>query len=212
MKKIICMICLIAMSVMSAMAQIDGGRSKSVTMFPNYVPATITLTSGGLNHQKQANIFLKNGSLIYMKGSTVMEANMDVIKSVKFGDRNFIKMNKELVEVIDSIGPNLLVLSRIINQEDLKHEMLNSSTITNINIGDQLGVTRLDANADQLVYPVDETYYFIIGKKHIAARDREARVAAGRKRVDAFDSIVRSYGFSWKDKEYLMKILEVLSR
>lgn len=212
MKKIICIICLIAMSVMSAMAQIEGGRSNSVTMFANYCPATITLSSGNLNHQKEANIFLKNGALIYKKGGTVMEANMDMVKSVKFGDRSFIKMNKELVEVIDSLGNNLLVLSRIINKEGLTHEILNNGSVTNINLGDQIGVTRLDAAADQLQYPVDETYYFIIGKKYIPAHEREARVAAGRKRVDDYDNIVRSYDFSWKDKECLMKILEVLSR
>lgn len=212
MKKIFCIICFAAMTALSAMAQIEGGRTNCVTLYQKYCPAVITLTSGNLNHQKEANIFLKNGALVYKKGSTVMEANMDVIKSVKFGDHQFIKMNKELVEVIDSIGPNLLVLSRIINKEGLEHEILNNSNITNINMGDQLGITRLDANEDQLMYPVDETYYFIIGKKTIAVRDRETRVAAGRKKLEEYESVVKSYGFSWKDKECIMQLFKVLCK
>lgn len=188
-------------------------RTDRVTLFSDYHKAVITLNNGTYNMQPLSNIFLKNSTFVYKKGNDVLEANMQVIKEVRFGDRVFINMGTQLAEVLDSVGNNLLVLVRVINQEGLTHEYLNNSTITSLSaLGDQLGVTRLDADPDLLRYPVDNYYYFIVKGKHILARDRESKNAIGRKKMSDYNKIVMAPGFKWTNRDCLMKILEVFSR
>lgn len=201
------------LSLHIAEAQIIDGRTNDITLFHNYQPALILLESGKTNRQMEANIFLKNGALIYKNKGQVMQANMNVVKSVAFGKQIFTKVEGQLAEIVDSCGQNQLVLIRKINIEGLNNEILNNSTITSIDAtgGDHLGITRTEVSPDQLAYPVDDIYYFIVDGKPILAHERDARHAAGRKRLEAYERVTRDRDFRWTNKDCLMEILKVLS-
>ena len=196
--------------VVSAMAQ-SVEHSSDVTLFHEYQPAIVYLKSGGVNRQKEANIFLKNSAFIYKSKDVVMEANMDVVRMVKFGDRTFEKVGSRLAEVIDTCGTNKLLLVKLINVEGLNHEILNSSMISNIDLGEIIGVTRLDADADQLTYPVDLLYYMVLDGKTALCHERELKSAVGKKRMEIFNSVTRAYGFSWTNPDDLRNLLRALS-
>ena len=58
------------------------------TMYPKNKTAIVTLKDGRKVNTPNANVFLKNASLLYFQGSTVKEANMDVISKVDIEDRS----------------------------------------------------------------------------------------------------------------------------
>lgn len=197
------------MSAVTAFAQDIFDRSDVITVFKEYQPAVITLKSGNLNHQRQANVFLKNGGLLYKSGQNIMEANMDQVMSVKFGERQFIKHGSHLVEVVYSLpNGNKIVLERSINIDGFKREILNNSTITNIDMGDLLGVTRVD-NGETFSFPVDNVYYFKLGDKFVTCGEREVKHAAGKKRMEAYEAVVNAYGFRWNNLDNLKSLLEI---
>ena len=81
-----------------AMAQVPYGRTDCVTIFPDYRPAKIVMASGNVLKVKEANVFLKNSSLMYKdRFGKDMEANMSLVKGVSFADREFMVFNRQLV-------------------------------------------------------------------------------------------------------------------
>jgi len=200
------------MTFQEGRAQIVDGRTNDITVFHDYQPATVILSSGKLNRQREANIFLKNGAFIYKSAGKVMQANMDVVNRVVFGDRQFIKIDNKLAEVTDSCGENVLAVVRLINIDGLNMEILNNSTITNISTGaNYLGVTRVEASPDQLNYPIDEIFYFVVKGKNILAHERDVRRAVGRKKLRDYEILTSPYSFRWTDKNCLLEILKLLS-
>ncbi len=213
MKNILLTILLSLTSFQLTRAQILDGRTNDITVFHNFIPATILLESGKTNRQREANIFLKNGALIYKSQGKVMQANMNVIKNVLFGKKLFVKIDDRLAEIVDSCGDNKLALIRQINIDGLNTEILNNSTITSIDItaSEHIGITRTEVEPDQLAYPVDEIYYFIVNGKPILAHERDAKRAAGRKRQEAYERVISDRHFKWTQQESLMEVLKVLS-
>lgn len=213
MRRFLLTILITATSFLCADAQIIDGRTNDITLFHAYQPALILLESGKANRQREANVFLKNGALIYKSQGKVMQANMDVVKAVLFGETRFIKVAGKLAEVVDSCGENALVLVRQINIDGLNMEILNNSTITSVDItgSEYIGITRTDVSPDQLAYPVDDIYYFMINGKPVLAHERDARRAAGRKRQEAYEKVINDRHFKWTQRESLMEVLKVLS-
>ena len=204
---------LLLMVFLNVNAQIIDGRTNDITLFHDFTPATILLESGQINRQRETNIFLKNGALIYKSQGKVMQANMNVIKNVLVGKRLFMKIEGKLAEIVDSCGENKLALIRQINIDGLNTEILNNSTITSIDFtaSEHIGITRTEANPDQLAYPVDDIYYFIVNGKPILAHERDAKRAVGRKNKEAYERVISERHFKWTQKESLMEVLKVLS-
>lgn len=211
--KSILLLPILLMAFLNADAQIIEGRTNDITLFHDFTPATILLESGQINRQREANIFLKNSALIYKSKGKIMQANMNVIKNVSFGKRLFMKIEGKLAEIVDSCGENKLAIIRQINIDGLNTEILNNSTITSIDFtaSEHLGITRTEAEPDQLAYPVDDIYYFIVNGKPILAHERDAKRAAGRKRMEAYERVISQRHFKWTQKESLMEVLKVFS-
>ena len=85
-------------------------RTLSATMFKEFLPSVITFTDGHTSAQPLTNVFLKNSSLLYLRGDYTMEANMENIAAVDFpGGRSFVTINNQLAYKVDSVGKNLLL-------------------------------------------------------------------------------------------------------
>ena len=97
------------------MAQDFAGYSDRTTVYETFQPARVTLTTGSVNFQKEANVFLKNGKLLFKKGSTNMEADMRQIASVEFSDKSYICIDDMLATVIDTVGANRILCTTLID-------------------------------------------------------------------------------------------------
>ena len=209
MKKILLILSALTTMAIAASAQIIAERSENVTLFPTYRPARILLTSGKVNFIRDCNIFMKNSTLIYKSNGKVMEANMNVVKTMEIDGRKFINLHNQLAELIDTVEQNKLVSVKTIDVETMQHEFMNTSDFTNIDVGDMLSYSRTDGDT-QSGYPVLETYYFILNGKQILCQERNVKAAVGKKKQDVYDNITRQF-FSWSDREDLMRLLTALT-
>lgn len=206
MQRIILSFLLVVITTVSE-AQIPVGRSNQVTLFPEYQKAAILLSNGKLNNQSRANIFMKNSTLVYYSGDKIMEAEMKLIQNVKIGDRFFLNCNNQLSEVIAEEGDNKLLCVRLIDQDAMRSDYLNESTVTNISINDQVGVTRLEPGEDAISYPLIDNYYYLVNGKRIPAHERYVQSAIKRGGWEQISWLVNS-SFHWNDKEDLKKLLK----
>lgn len=210
MKKLLLVIFVLIYSSAFSIAQVAPAKSKITTAFAQFKPATITLKDGRVIHQGSSNIFLKNSRLVYKHLDKVMEANMDVIASVDFGDRVYIKTDSALMYIVDSVKNHLLLCKSTIDMESYKRNMINSRQISNLEISTMVSVTTTDiASTDDAFYPLDNEYYFLIDGKLIKAHERTLSRALPNEKRHLLKTIIYDPGFSWIDVKYLNKILEL---
>ncbi|MDO5446520.1 MAG: hypothetical protein Q4F34_01930 [Prevotellaceae bacterium] len=189
-------------------AQVPAGRSEKVTLFDAFVPAAIELNDGTENYQPLANIFLKNSTLIYKKGTTDMQANMAVVKGVSFGKRHFVNVNNQLAEVIDTCGHYTLVCVKLIDIDAFNGEWLNNSDITNISFSENIAVTRLDPNEETLTYPLVNNYYYLVKGKSIPCHERSVRPLVAKKNRNYVDARMRAGIIDWSSVEDLKALMK----
>lgn len=203
---------LLLLMCLTSMAQTPSGRSATVTLLKDFEPTVVLMKNGKVNRLRYGNVFMKNSTLVYkqMQNSTVMEANMDVVKQITIGQRIFMNLDNQLAETIDTIGENYLVRVRTVDVETMKAEFLNESNYMNFNIGDWFSFTRDEALDKAEPYPLMDKYYFIIKGKKLLAHERNVRNSLSRKRLDAYDQMI-AMGFNWSKKEDLQRMLAFLS-
>ncbi len=199
-----------ALSFYNANAQVPIGRSNSVTLFDHYNSAIIEFSDGHVATQSQANIFLKNSSLLYRSGINDMEAKMTNIKNVIINKRRFINVMNQLAEVIDTCGGNMLLKVVLLDMESFEKEYLNNSNITNLEIGESLGVTRLDADPSALKYPLCATYYYVLDGKIVRCHERDVQRAIGKAKQRDYKVCV-ARDFNWSNEQKLSELLRVIS-
>ena len=191
--------------------------SEGVLMFKDYIPAVVELHNGKFSHQRQANIFLKNSSLVYKQGGNVMQARMDIIRHVVIDGRVFCCVGNRLAEIVDSCGPNKLLRIKTIDLDALEHYRLNETSVTNFEIGDNISVTRLDGDAS--AYPLATTYYFLLAGKEgkeaeqkvVECHERQVTRILSKKQKVQYRILTGDGFWSWSNEEALMKMLKMLS-
>lgn len=184
----------------------------ALTVYQEFQPATVLLTSGKTLKLPLANVFLKNSSLIYMSGDVVKEADTKALQRVDFKDRSYIPIENQLVYRVDSVGGDVLYCAKVIDLKSFKQQRANSANITNIdlsNITNTLGYTTIDAGGrDSIEFPVIPVYYFKIGEKIVLAHERHLKRALPKEKVKVMESVMNLPGFSWTNEKYLMILLE----
>lgn len=215
MKKIaVTLLFALAMATIS-MAQVPYGRTDCVTIFPDYRPAKILMASGNVLKVKEANVFLKNSSLMYKdRFGKDMEANMSLVKSVSFADREFMVFNGQLAELIHTCGNNRLIRVLTIDQDALKGEILNQSNITSVSgliSGDVLGITRDVVHEDQMRFPVIAQYYYVIDGKEMKCHEREVSHKISKSKRETYKIATARGAFNWANEDDLKSLLDELS-
>lgn len=198
-------------AVMSAaMAQVSAGRTATTTLYEEFKPGVVTLKSGRTSKQSQLNIFLKNSTLVFKQGKTVMEANMPDIKRVVLEGKTYINYKDHLYEVLlsDSVSEAALLCQRTIDIDAWHTEALNNSVVDNLEYSANsraLNVTRSEdlVNKD---YPVIDTYFFLLHGKLINADDRSVRGVLNRKKREQMD-VILYYDFHWSRPDCLAKLM-----
>ncbi len=208
----------LAISFIGASAQPQGEKSKSLLFFDNYKPAKVILTSGKVLNQKHANVFLKNGHLLYMRGNTAMQANSKQLRAVAFEDMYFWRVDSVLAYVVDkivvdSLKEDFLLCSPLLDMESYRNQVINSQHLTNLSLGDNIGMTSLDATEeDRVELPIRRHYYFRVNGIYIKVHERDIKRAVSKETFRRIRGLMNLPDFSWSDEKMLMDILKLISQ
>ena len=173
--------------------------SNRVTAYPDFKSAIVLLANGNPLKVGKANIFLKNSSLVYKSGAKVLQANMNNVSEVKFDDRIYVKIDSVMAYRVDTVGENGLYCATVVDQ------------ITNLEISSQVSMTALVSPDDEQEYPLNDYYYFKYNGKFVKAMELYVLRSVPKAKRRLFWAIVREPGFSWTNKDSLMRLLQTIS-
>ena len=207
------LICLLVALVM-ALGVSAQKRTTMLTMFKQNKPATITLKDGRSVKSQHSNVFLKNAALLYLQGTEIKEARMDIIARVDFDERKFININNKLAYFVDSIKGNILYCVELIDMDAYKRNLKNNVNITHIDFSsDHLDTFTNDINGEEdFLLPVFKHYYYLLDGKIIEAHDHDLWQVLDKERYRLFKTAISDPEFSWSDTKSLMNILRLISR
>ena len=208
MKSIVTLLLLVA-SVLSLHAQ---KRTTMPTQYREFRPSVITLKDGRKLSQPLTNVFLKNSSLLYLKGEYTMEANMDNILAVDFDDRKFVAINKQLAYLVDSVGSNALFCIELFDKETYERNLKNNINISNISLGDQISTSTVDLNTeDDYKLPVFRHFYYRLNGEYVKVHERDLAQKLPKEKRVMMKRIIALPDFSWQKDDSLMQLLKAIS-
>jgi hypothetical protein len=209
MKKVLAILTLYVVCSLRGAAQ---GETESFTVYKEFKPGLIHLASGKTLKNSMLNIFLKDASLLYKSGSNTMEANMDNIVGVDFDDRKYIKINKELAYLVDSVGANKLYCATLIDVEAYKTMLKNNVNMSYISISDQVQYSTIDLNPqEKQPYPVINHFYYLYNGQIIKVHEREIQRLLDKEQRRLFKTIIGEKDFSWVDEASLVRLLKAIT-
>ncbi|MBR1548109.1 MAG: hypothetical protein IJ637_05225 [Prevotella sp.] len=183
----------------------------AVTVYKEFRPAKVFLTSGKTTRLTLANIFLKNSSLLYKSGMQTMEARMETISRVEFSDRTYYRIDTVLAYRIDTIGDDALYRADRIDFEAFYQSRVNNVDITSIDMGDLLQYSTADqANEDDIHFPVVPVYYYRLNGKYVLVHERNIQRVLSKDKRQKLKFMAAQEGFSWTDVESLMTLLKMI--
>ena len=190
-------------------------KTYGLTVYNGYKPAVITLADGRTINQPMANIFLKNSSLLYMSSTgATMEANMSNIIGVKFDDRQYIKIDTLLAYLVGTVGYDALYCATVIDMNAYQQNLRNNQVITDLSLGDQIGMTSIDMGEE--MFPLVNLYFYCFGKtedkkkKFVRCHERVLGHVLGKEKKRTMRTYMALPDFSWTDEKSLLKLLEGL--
>lgn len=200
-------------AILSALlpAQQFAGYTKRTTLYETYQPAEITLYNGQVIQQKEANIFLRNGRLLFKSGRHDMEANMAQVRSVRFADRHFVSIDTTLAMVVDTIGSSRILCTTTIDLEAYSQLKINERLISNIHLEWDMinAVSSRELPDSDVQYPLISHFYVEIDGKVVKVDERTLRRMLPKDKHSRFDFYLQMPGFDWTSRESLTLILEL---
>ena len=186
-------------------------RTTQATLYRNFKPSVITLNDGRKLSQSFTNIFLKNSSLLYLKGEYTMEANMDNIVAVDFDDRSYIKIDEQLAYVVDTLGSNGLYCVELFDKESYERNLKNNVNISSLDLGDQISMSTIDMNNEEdYKLPVFRHYYYLLNGEFVKVHERELGRKISKEQRTMMKRIIGMPDFSWQSEESLKTLLKAL--
>ena len=210
MKKFLILLFLVlAMLPQAASAQ---DNTMSLTLFRDYRPAVIHMGDGRTVRSSLANIFLKNASLLFKRGETTMEANMETIVSVDFDSLHYENIDNMLAVQVGSVGANKLYCAIVIDMKSYVTMLRNNVNISSLSLGDQISYTTVDLTPQEgMELPLVKHYYYLYNGELIKVHDREVSRRLDKEKKRLFKTIISLPDFTWVDDNSLMKLLRAIS-
>jgi hypothetical protein len=206
---------LLTMFVMAALFGTAQKRTTQATLYKQFKPSVITLKTGRTINQPLTNVFLKNGSLVYLNGELTMEANMETIAAVEFDDRKYINIDNQLAYMVDSVGSNILYRIDLLDIVAYNQNIRNNINISNMGFeSGAITTTSMDLNnEDDYKLPVFSHFYFFYNGEFVKVHEREvSRVLPKDKDVKRkYRTIIGMDNFSWTNDKSLMQLLEAIT-
>jgi len=206
---------LLTMFVMAALFGTAQKRTTQATLYKQFKPSVITLKTGRTINQPLTNVFLKNGSLVYLNGELTMEANMETIAAVEFDDRKYINIDNQLAYMVDSVGSNILYRIDLLDIVAYNQNIRNNINISNMGFeSGAITTTSMDLNSeDDYKLPIFSHFYFFYNGEFVKVHEREvSRVLPKDKDIKRkYRTIIGMDNFSWTNDKSLMQLLEAIT-
>ncbi len=205
------LICFMLLAAVQGFAQ---RRTLMATQYREFRPSVITFSDGHKSRQSLTNVFLKNSSLLFMRGENAMEANMDNIVAVDFeGDRSYVVIDKQMAYLVDSVGSNALYCIELFDQESYERNLRNNVNISSLDFSsDQLGTTTVDLNTEEdYKMPVFQHFFIYYNGQYIKVHERELKRKLPKDKVVMMRRIMALPDFSWQSTESLKQLLKAIS-
>ena len=190
-------------------------RTTQATVYSQFKPSVIGLTNGRTIKQSLTNVFLKNSSLVYLKGEYTMEANMDNILTVEFDNRKYYNIHNQLAYVVDSVGKNILYRIDLLDLVAYNQQIRNNINISNMGFENGgISTTTMDINGeDDYKFPVIANYYYLYNGELVRVHEREvSRVLPKDKDLRRkYRTIIGMDDFSWTKDESLIRLLKAIT-
>lgn len=189
-------------------------RSRSIFLFPEFQDAKIKQSFGRYAKAK-ANIYLKDGSLMYMEGDKIMRAYTKNIFGVTFGDTlEFVKVDSAMARVVARDGYNALLCLTTVNMARYREEESGGSDLDyfqleNFNVFMTLNEDRRD---DELGIPLQDKYFFSAKGFVFPANETAFKKAISKEQQQPFKVLMENRFWSWKDPESLKMLLDFLPK
>jgi len=186
--------------------------TEAFTVYNSFRPAVIHLTNGRDIKNPLTNVFLKNASLLFMRGSLAMEADMETIAGVDFDDHKYVKIDKMLCCLLDSVGNNRLYAATVIDFEAYNQMLRNNVNITNLSLSDQMSYSTIDLTPQEgQELPVINIFYYLYKGKLVRVHEREISRLLSKEQKRRYKTIMSLPDFKWTDRESLVKMLKAIS-
>lgn len=191
------------------------GVVEKLTVYNEFRPAVVHLSSGRDIKNQFTNIFLKNASLLFKQGVNTMEANMETIAGVDFDDHKYVKIEKMLACQLDTVGQNALYCATVIDIPAYEQMLRNNVNLTNFSLfdastSDQMSYTSIDLQ-DDVQMPLVNHYFFRLNGKFVKAHDRELSRMLSKEQKRRMKTIMATDSFSWMDRDSLVRLLKAIS-
>lgn len=208
MKRIILLLFALCFVCLGAMAQQlqQERRVKSLYLYPEFKEATV-LQTFGRKLKAKANIFLEDGSLVYVdeKDGKTKRAYVDNILGVVFDDTvHYMKVDSVMARVVAQKGYNYLLCNTHVDMKRLSDENETNQTL------EMAGIINRAKRDDEQGYPLTDTYYFRIGTEVIKANESKFKHFVSKDQQQAFKVLMANRFWSWRDPESLKMLLDFL--
>lgn len=187
-------------------------RSQTPLLFPKFQTAKVRQTFGR-SIEAQANIFLKDGSLLFMDGDKVKRAYTKGIIGVDFGDTaRFMKVDSVMARVVAQKGYNFLLRKTTVDMPLYKEETYGGRNMDYFDIEDAGIFLNLDSQKrdDEQGIPLKDTYYFSIQGEVIPANESSFKHFVRPDRQADFKKLKENRFWSWRDEKSLKELLDYL--
>jgi hypothetical protein len=185
-------------------------RTKIPFAFKEFQNATIDFAFGKDKVYK-ANIFLKDASLLYIKDSTVMKAELFGVITADFNGTVYRRTGeKQMGKVLARKGEVFLTAVTTIDQKRMQQDARSGRNSTFLDLPEfNLFIdTNADywANGEGSSWPLKDEYYFVVRGETIPAAEKIVKKKIRSDKQADFKELMKNRKWSWKDA----KSLEVL--
>ncbi len=194
----------------AAQQQVETRRTKSVFANPEFVEAKV-LQPFGRSVKAKANILLKNSTLCFMRGDTILEAYVANVLGVEFDSIHYMKVNdKQMARVVAEKDYCYLLCVTTINMSQVARECAGSENVLS-DIGDgQLAARFAEAMSTDYSmkngFPLQDRYYFNIRGQIIPANQTAFKPFVKPEMKNAFKRLMNDKWWSWKDPASLAQL------
>ena len=187
-------------------------NTHNLTLYKEFKPGIIHMKGGRELKNPLLNIFLKDAALLYKSGSATKEANMNNVIGVDFDDRKYVNIQGELAYLVDSVGPNRLYCSTLIDVEAYKTLQKNNVNISNLSLGDQISYSTIELEQQEgIQLPIINHFYYLYQGKLIKVHEREISRLLPKDKKRLYKTVISGDKFSWVDAQSLIRLLKAIT-
>ena len=189
--------------------------SNRVTAYPDFKSAIVLLANGNALKVGKKDL-ATDPSLLMLRAYALARNNAlgdhlfdgDAVKSLRLR----VRYGVGVVNTVHCLCQKHAVGSdTVVDMEAYNMQMANKRQITNLEISSQVSMTALVSPDDEQEYPLNDYYYFKYNGKFVKAMELYVLRSVPKAKRRLFWAIVREPGFSWTNKDSLMRLLQTIS-